>query len=153
MYVEFRDTLYTSHFIAEANNLQANGVTISNQRFNVRIHCFICDTPARAFLKCTKGHTGFYSCERCEIRGLRENSVTQFPLINYPERTNESFRTRSQSRHHLRESPLLQIRPFINMIFMFVLDCMHLFCLGMMRQLLLHWFVIAGCAKVGQRLK
>ena len=82
--------------ISEVNLLQVNGITIMDQRFNVRIHCFVCDTPARAFIKGTKGHTGFYACERREIRGLKESGVTQYPLVNCPERTDESFRSRSQ---------------------------------------------------------
>ena len=26
---------------------------------------FTCDAPARSFLKCVKGHGGYYGCERC----------------------------------------------------------------------------------------
>ena len=75
---------FLQDFISEINRLQANGTTIMDRRFNVRIHCFICDTPARAFIKGTKGHTCFYACERCEIRGLKEDGVTQYPLVNCP---------------------------------------------------------------------
>lgn len=58
---------FINDFILEIINLIRRGLTVSQTRFNVRIHCFECDTPARAFLKGTKGHTGFYSCERCEV--------------------------------------------------------------------------------------
>ena len=30
---------------------------------------FICDAPARAFLKCITGHDGYYSCKRCTAQG------------------------------------------------------------------------------------
>ncbi|XP_033213649.1 uncharacterized protein LOC117170728 [Belonocnema kinseyi] len=100
---------YFGDFTTEVNRLQANGVTIMEQRFNVRIHWFICDTPARAFIKGTKGHTGFYACERCEIRGFKEDRVPQFSRIHCPERTDESFRRRSQQRHHNPKSPFLQV--------------------------------------------
>ena len=37
--------------------------------FDIRIKCFIADTPARAAIKCVKGHTDFNACEKCIIRG------------------------------------------------------------------------------------
>lgn len=40
---------------------------------------FICDAPARAFLKCTKGHNAYYACERCTIKG-RWNGRVVFSL-------------------------------------------------------------------------
>ncbi|XP_043469597.1 uncharacterized protein LOC122503205 [Leptopilina heterotoma] len=144
---------FMNDFIVEINNLTHRGVTISEKRFNVRIHCFLCDTPARAFLKCTEGHTGFYSCERCEVRGLKLNNVTQFPLTNCPERTDESFRRCSQRRHHKGLSPILKIKPSLNMIFIFVLEFMHLFCEGMMKRLLMFWFIVGGRNNVGQQVK
>lgn len=30
----------------------------------------ILDAPARAFLKCIKGHSGYFSCERCTEEGV-----------------------------------------------------------------------------------
>ncbi|XP_043463669.1 uncharacterized protein LOC122499400 [Leptopilina heterotoma] len=144
---------YFDEFIAEINKLQKNSILIANQRFNVKIHCFICDTPARAFIKGTKGHTGFYCCERCKIKGQKVDGVTQFPLINSEERTDSCFRRQSQRRHHNYISPLLKIKPSVNMILMFVLDYMHLLCEGIMRRLMFSWFIISGRAKVGQNLK
>ena len=46
---------YLSQFIEEINGLQENGINISGRHFDVRIKCFICDTPARALLKGTIG--------------------------------------------------------------------------------------------------
>lgn len=37
------------------------------------IMAFIGDAPTRSFLKCTKGHSGYYACERCTIRGTYKN--------------------------------------------------------------------------------
>lgn len=144
---------FLKEYIEEINQLQIRGITISEKHFNVRIHCFICDMPARAFIKCTKGHTGYYSCERCTIKGIRTDNVTQFPKINFRPRTDESFRTQNQRQHHMGISPILRIRQVLDMIFIFVLDFMHLFCLGIMKRLLQRWFVVAGRAKVGIRLK
>jgi hypothetical protein len=33
--------------------------------FQIAISCVICDTPARAFVKQGKGHTGYYGCDKC----------------------------------------------------------------------------------------
>ena len=48
--------------------LKERGIAVNGVVFNIRLLFFTCDAPARQFLKCVKGHSGFYSCERCEIR-------------------------------------------------------------------------------------
>ena len=123
-------------FIEEINFLQENGFYISDRHFDVKIKCFICDTLARAFLKCTVGHTGFNACERCTVQGFKEDHTAVYPSVDSNERTDESFRARIQAGHHNDESPLLRILPVINIISYFILDFMHLCCLGVMKRLL-----------------
>jgi hypothetical protein len=41
--------------------------------FLLKLRLFSCDAPARAFLKCIKGHTGNYACERCNAKGQNIN--------------------------------------------------------------------------------
>lgn len=79
--------------------------------------------------------------------------MTQFPLTNYPKRTNESFRRRSQRRYHKGLLPILKIKPALNMIFIFVLEYVHLFCEEMMKRLLFFWFIVGGQNNVGQQVK
>lgn len=55
-----------------------HGFMIDDQHYKVKLRFFICDTPARSALKATKGHTGYYSCERCVIKGQRQNHTTVF---------------------------------------------------------------------------
>lgn len=64
--------------------------------------------PARAFIKCCKGHTGFYSCERCNVKGATVNYKRIFKETNCEERTLESFRNKTNPEHHLTKenSPL-----------------------------------------------
>lgn len=76
---------FLSKFMKELNKLsgtgepQSNhGFTIRNQHYRLRLRHFICDTPARSMLKNVKSHTGYNSCERCVIRGDRQNSTTSF---------------------------------------------------------------------------
>lgn len=136
-------------FIDEMNALIQNGVLLQGIVYQVRLKCFIADTPARALLKGTKGHTGFCSCERCTIRGAREQGTTVFVNLNEPERTHASFVEQSQPAHHNYVSPLLQIVG-IDMIDMFILDVMHLGPLGTMKKLLEYWVLIPGNAKLSR---
>jgi len=146
---------FLQKFILEINELQADGLVIREKHFQIKIHCFICDTPARSFLKCTQGHTGFSACERCDVLGKKINQVTVFePQENLQERTDESFRNFHQPSHHMNASPLLLIYPPINMISQFVLDFMHLGPLGVMKRLLVeNWTSGNLKGKISQQQK
>lgn len=127
---------YLHDFIEEINQLLDEGIIINRHRFEVKIHSFICDTPARSFLKGVMGHGGFWACERCEIKGERVNRRTVYPPINCPERTDRSFRLQTQPQHHKYQSPLLEIEPPVDLVCTFVLGYMHLCCLGIMKIIL-----------------
>lgn len=105
----------------------------------MKLKCFICDTPARAFLKCTVGHKGKNSCERCKVMGKSVERRTVFRNTEATERLDASFRSMHQASHHHKPSPLLNVLPFVDMIFTFVLDFMHLCCNGIMKKLLDFW--------------
>ena len=130
---------YLEKLIEEINELNREGVTIEGKHFQFKLKCFICDTPARSFLKCTLGHGGKEACERCEVVGERVERRTVYPCTEAVERTDESFRNFRQLRHHHGPSPLFQILPHINMVLFFILDFMHLFCCGIMKKLLEYW--------------
>lgn len=140
---------YLHDFVVEISQLLTDGIMINEHRFVVKIHSFICDTPARSFLKGVKGHGGFWACERCEIKGERVNRRTVYPQINCPERTDRSFRLQSQAEHHKYQSPLLEIQPPIDLINIFVLDYMHLCCIGVMKKLAEYW--ISGKNRLQRR--
>lgn len=132
--------LYLNQFIEEINYLLENGLSIGGKKFTIQIMCFICDTPARAFVKGTQGHTGFYACERSTTVGYRCGNKTVFPMNKGIQRTAESSRQQTNAQHHRISSPLLRIKPAINLVMLFVLDFMHLGCLGVMKKLLNdHW--------------
>lgn len=42
---------YLNRFVVELNELLTDGIVINDQQMTIRIRCFVCDTPARAFLK------------------------------------------------------------------------------------------------------
>ena len=126
-------------FIEEMNKLGDEGIVIDKQRFSVRIKYFTCDTLARKLLKGIKSHVGFYSCERRTMKGVRFEETTLFPPGDDEERTDTSFRNKSQAEHHTSDTPLIRFDPPINLVTSFVIDFMHLCCLGVMKKLLEYW--------------
>ncbi|XP_018405662.1 PREDICTED: uncharacterized protein LOC108782011, partial [Cyphomyrmex costatus] len=134
---------YLQDFITEIKELLRNSIDIEEDHFIVEILGFVCDTPARAFLKCTKGHGGFYACERCEVKGVSITNRTGhkkriYANINCKLRTRKSFKEQHQKEHHNSKSPLLDI-PRFDPVKDFFLDSMHLLYIGIMKILLEEW--------------
>ncbi|XP_043483546.1 uncharacterized protein LOC122512008 [Leptopilina heterotoma] len=130
-------------FVEEIKEEIPNGVEVNNKKYDVEISALVCDMPVRSYIKCTKSHTGFYSCERCETRGKTVNKKRVFPKMNRKKRTKHSFtnpRTKNQRLHHIpnRISPLLKILNF-DPVSQVLLDYMHLLCNGCMKTLLERW--------------
>lgn len=42
---------YLAPFVTELNDLLLTGITINNYKITIKIKAFICDTPARAYIK------------------------------------------------------------------------------------------------------
>ena len=135
--------LYLKSFVEELNDLLENGINIGERLFKIRVMSFICDRPARSFIKCIKGHTGYYACERCNVKGYRHNHRTLFPCIE-EKRTDASFRSQIDVGHHQGVSPLTCITPPIDMINCFTLDFMHLGYLGITKKLLTEYWLTSG---------
>lgn len=130
-------------FINEINELHTNGIVIGKTTYKVQLMAFICDTPAHAFLKCTKGHGGYNACKRCTIPGelLRVGKSSQiiYPGVGHAIRTKQSFIIQKDSEHHVDISPLLNIIPEIDLTKIFILDHMHLFFNGVVKKLIDFW--------------
>ena len=47
-------TEFLTEFVAEADGLTKNGFIVGDTMFSVKIHSFVCDAPARAFVKGVK---------------------------------------------------------------------------------------------------
>lgn len=124
-------------FVKDYNECRTSGFSCRGRTFKVKVLAFVCDAPARAFIKNVKPHSARQGCERCTVVGVRLKGVT-FNDDECPARTNATFRNRTHADHHKGPSPLEQAR--IKMISQFVLDYMHLILLGVMRRLLCLWF-------------
>lgn len=118
--------------------------------FQINVIRFVCDKPARSFIKGIKGHGGYYAWERCNIRGkwiaLHETKCNSsktmiYPEIDCAERTDLSFRLEENPEHHICKTPLTTTQLPIDMISHFVLDFMHLCCLGVMKKLLVDYWI------------
>lgn len=130
---------YLNEFIQDLKSVLKEGIQYNGVHFKVATpDAFICDAPARAFLKCVKGHTGYYSCERCTQKGTHVNRRMTFPEISAEHRTDEAFRNMVYEGHQLGVSPLNELG--VGLVSGFVLDYMHLVCLGVMRKLIYLWF-------------
>lgn len=80
---------FIQKFVEEMLRLQEMGIIHDGKKFKVSVGNFICDTPARSFVKRTKGHTGYYGCDYCEQRGVWNNHRMTFPLIDAAPRSKD----------------------------------------------------------------
>lgn len=144
---------YLEQFVSELNDIQRNGLLVNGKNFCVRVKAFICDRPARSVIKCVKNHGGFYACERCLVKGVRVEGRTVYPEVECESRTHQSFVDKHNKEHHIGISPLLELDN-CDMVNMFVLDFMHLACLGCMKKLLTElWLDSKSAAKMSQANK
>jgi hypothetical protein len=51
---------FLADFVRELVELLAHGLDYQNHHFNIIFQIFCCDTPARAFIKNIKGHSGIF---------------------------------------------------------------------------------------------
>jgi hypothetical protein len=131
---------YLKEFVDEVTQLEMSGVMLCDRSVMVCLHSFVCDAPARGFLKKIKSFTGYSGCERCSQTGKYLGGRMTFPEVSAHRRTNEEFINMSDEDHHLSTDPSpLTVLSSIGMVSSFVLDYMHLVCLGVVRRLLIFW--------------
>ena len=102
---------FLEDFLEEYSQLKTNGLQIEDARLNikVRIKAFICDAPARALIKGIKGHTGYYACERCTIKGYwKNNRIILYSKDECSLRTDEEFSLVVYDNHQTSVSPLIE---------------------------------------------
>lgn len=150
---------YLAQFIRDLSSTLQNGIYINGQHRDVEIHSFVCDAPARQYVKKVKGHTGFSACERCCVNGerpkvevkhtcvdnceicrdaKREQSV-KFVETGCAPRCDELFRLGRYEDHQRPNDPSTLLELPIDIIKDFPLDYMHLVLLGVVKRLLKLW--------------
>lgn len=128
---------YLTDFIEELFLLLKNGLKVNDKYFNIKIHSFVCDAPARAYIKQIKNHNGYSCCEKCEENGTYFEKRIILRSTNAIKRTDESFVLQRDEDHHIGVSPLLELK--CGMVTQFPLDYMHAVCLGVTKKLLHTW--------------
>lgn len=126
-------TEYLRKFIDELKYLLDNPIEIKNNIFiSIKIGTFVCDSPARSYLKNTIQFNGYHGCQLCEVVG--EYNINRkrmsFPDCNARLRTNADFRNRVDEAHH-----------FDIVASVITADELHLLHLGVVRKLLFGWVI------------
>lgn len=137
--------VFLRSFILEVKELRTRGIVFEGKRYTFDIHFFICDAPARAYLKQTFGHTSKLACDRCNIVGVydrdsRTVNFAQNEIISYPKKKNSDFYSPKLKDYIKNKTPLTELK--IKPVTQFPLDPMHLLFLGVLRRLLN--FYVAG---------
>jgi hypothetical protein len=129
---------FMKDLVNEALNLFNVGFTHLGQVIKVKIHNFCADAPAKSFTLFIKGHSGYFCCPKCHIKGKRKLNTTCFPALrrDVPLRTDVTFRAQTHKEHHTGKSILMNL-PYFDMIKNVSQDYMHSCCLGVMRKLML----------------
>lgn len=130
---------FLNPFVNELKVILCTGIIVNSVNFSLEISGIIADAPARSFVKCVKGHTAYHGCERCEDEGEYFENRVIYSIESARKRTNTSFRLKQDEDHHQRDlfSPFIELD--IDMVDDFVLDYMHLVCLGVTRKLIFLW--------------
>jgi len=71
---------YLADFVSEIKPLLKYGVELAEIRFEVTLHCCLCDTPARAMIKNVKGPAGCSGCNKCEDIPLQHGNIYCFSI-------------------------------------------------------------------------
>jgi hypothetical protein len=117
---------YLLPFVSECKQLETEGLLLLGKKIFLRIHSFVCDAPARSFLKSIKSFSGYYGCERCVQSGKYVGGRMTFPVTSAASRTDEGFASMMYDEHHINETPSPLAQLSVGMVSAFVLDCMHL---------------------------
>ena len=126
---------YLEDLLEEIMLLSKNGIIYNKIKYNVCFKAFICDAPARSFLKAIIGHTSKHSCERCTIVGTWEGRIVFNSNKVFSLRTSDNFnKHKYMGSHQIGISPLINAN--INCIDRFPLDYMHIISLGIVKRIL-----------------
>lgn len=127
--------------VNELKELSINGINLHTGKKNVLVQAICCDTPAKSYVLKIKGHTGFFSCTRCNIEGMYfENRGVYFPNTNFVKRTHEGFLNRVDEDYQIFDKiSILTEIPRIDMVDSFPVDYMHSVCLGVVKKIISLW--------------
>ncbi|KAG5881358.1 hypothetical protein JTB14_037100 [Gonioctena quinquepunctata] len=124
-------------FVTELKMYLSDGLSINDIVLNISCRYFCCDTPARSFIKNTKGHNAYEGCDKCQVEGQYLNHKMTFPNLRAHLRSMKVFIGGIWCSLHKGPTPLSELN--IGMVSAFPNDYMHSICLGVCRKLLFLW--------------
>lgn len=71
--------IYLDQFVQEVIELCENGIIIGEKLYKFSIRFIICDAPAKSFILCVKGFSGFNSCTKCVTKRKTKKIAGVFP--------------------------------------------------------------------------
>lgn len=132
--------IFLKDMVNELKELSSVGMLTLTGNKIVFVDCISCDAPAKSFITKTKGHSGFYSCSRCNIEGIYIENRVCFPGKKCTPRSHAEFLNRTNEEYHITDvTTILTEIPNIDMVYSFSLDYMHLICLGVGKKLISLW--------------
>lgn len=75
---------YLEPFVREVPELASEGLSIGDVQVQVNMEAMVCNAPAKSYVKCIVGRTGYYACERCNQKGRRIEHRVTFPKLHAP---------------------------------------------------------------------
>lgn len=131
---------FLNPFVDEVLPLLESGITINGHKLTITIRCFICDTPARSFIKGVVNFNAKYGCIKCTTKGRYSHisGTMTYPQLNAPKRTDQKFRMMEYADHQRNTTPLVKL-PMDLIRDVIVGDSLHLLELGVMKKLLTSW--------------
>ena len=131
-------TEFMEDLISKVNELKHTPITTGERQIKFSLKSFICDAPARSFLECLISHNGYFACERCVVKEIWKSRVTFNDKVLFPQRCDIGFRGNIYEDHQTNISLLLKIEGFC-CIKQFLLEYMHLVCLGVTKRMFVFW--------------
>jgi len=130
---------FLKDFVDETKALCENGINFNGRNIPCRLEALICNT-AKSFVLCVKGHSGYFSCTKCQTEGEYVGHRICFPQVDAPLRTDNDFIEKIDDNYHKPNITcnLLKV-PHFKPVTNVPLDYMYLICLGIMRKLIYLW--------------
>nr|CAI5827680.1 unnamed protein product [Callosobruchus analis] len=99
-------------FVAESIQLIENRICINGVRLSFVIDMLICDVPAKLYVLQIKGHSGYFSCTKCDKEGDVVHGSVCLLDTAFNKRTDAGFRSRVQPEHHIGTSVMEMVPNF-----------------------------------------
>lgn len=133
---------FLKNFIEEMKILNNVGIEFNGNKIKVTLECFVCDAPARAYLKQVVGHNSKHGCEKCTIIGNYENHRVNFAChLLHPLRQNEDFYNKTDNFHIKYDKVNLLKELNVDFISQIPIEPMHLIYLGVVKRLLINYLI------------